>query len=170
MTLTEVKKSILDKRLILTKTLHEVAEAFNGEWSPAWGEGTPPKYYISGVPGELTVHRRRRFAPAGTIFFMNEEDAQEALDCWRDEFEFITGDLISKAVFIDKEWYISLTDLDVDLVAEGLINTNGPTTTLEIKKRLREFGFFATQRMVSEAMQRLLYPFTDNGQYRSYYL
>ena len=67
----------------------------------------------------------------------------------------------------------SLNINSVQEVAEDLMNSNGSTTTLEVKKKLRASGFFALQAEVSAAMDFLAYEnewtFSSNGQYRTYH-
>lgn len=62
---------------------------------------------------------------------------------------------------------------DVQKVAQDLITANGNTTTLEVKRELRNQGFFAIQNEVSSAMDYLnqsgILDFTNNGMWRTYY-
>lgn len=58
-----------------------------------------------------------------------------------------------------------------------LLNNNGETTSLEVKKILRENSFFVTQKMVSNAMKDIAaegegidFTITDNGVYKTYHL
>lgn len=58
-----------------------------------------------------------------------------------------------------------------------LLNNNGETTSLEVKKILRENSFFVTQKMVSNAMKDITaegegidFTITDNGVYKTYHL
>lgn len=48
------------------------------------------------------------------------------------------------------------TDEDARRIANGLIDLNGQTSTLEVKNALRSEGYFATQWDVSQAMNRLM--------------
>jgi hypothetical protein len=66
-----------------------------------------------------------------------------------------------------------LDDAAVAAVANKLLDTNGQTTTLEVKEALRQDGYLANQADVSAAMDGLQYSegwyhiFT--GTYRTYY-
>lgn len=58
-----------------------------------------------------------------------------------------------------------------------LLNAYGQTTSLEVKKNLREKSFFVTQKMVSNAMKDITsegegidFTITDNGVYKTYHL
>ena len=53
--------------------------------------------------------------------------------------------------------------------AKKLIAKNGKTTTLEIKNKLREKGYFATQEKVSKAMQKSDFDFTCVARFRVYF-
>lgn len=56
-------------------------------------------------------------------------------------------------------------------VAHTLIQTNGATTTLEVKQVLRSMGFIASQQDVSRDMDNLTsmgYNYVDNGKFRIY--
>lgn len=57
-------------------------------------------------------------------------------------------------------------------ITEALMLTHGTTTTLEVKKELREQGFFAVQAEVSALMESLTeernWKFWSNGRYRVY--
>ena len=65
-------------------------------------------------------------------------------------------------------------DNDVLETALLLINMNGLTTTLEVKEKLRDLGFWATQNGVSASMDQLAgdskLHFTDGFPYRTYVL
>ena len=66
----------------------------------------------------------------------------------------------------------TLTKADVFDVASDLIEANGSTTTLDIKKELRNRGFFALQADVSDYMVQVCdeedWSFTFNGVHRVY--
>jgi hypothetical protein len=66
----------------------------------------------------------------------------------------------------------TLTKADVFDVASDLIEANGSTTTLDIKKELRNRGFFALQADVSDYMVQVCseedWDFTFNGAHRVY--
>ncbi|MCK9576368.1 MAG: hypothetical protein M0R51_10645, partial [Clostridia bacterium] len=66
----------------------------------------------------------------------------------------------------------TLTKADVFDVASDLIETNGSTTTLDIKNELRVRGFFAKQADVSDLMIQVCaeenYSFSYNGVHRVY--
>lgn len=53
--------------------------------------------------------------------------------------------------------------------AKKLIAKNGKTTTLEIKTKLREKGYFATQQKVSKAMAKSDFDFTCVSKFRIYF-
>ncbi|MDW7692727.1 hypothetical protein R9C00_11665 [Flammeovirgaceae bacterium SG7u.111] len=59
-------------------------------------------------------------------------------------------------------------------IAEGLMEINGNTTTLEVKNELRFQGYFAIQKDISFAMDALCYQydwtFIFNGSFRIYLL
>jgi len=65
-----------------------------------------------------------------------------------------------------------LTKADVYDVAMDLIEENGSTTTLDVKKELRKNGFFAKQVEVSNYMNEISdeenWNFTFNGVHRTY--
>lgn len=61
-----------------------------------------------------------------------------------------------------------LTNDDVKDAAQELISQNGQTTTLEVKQKLRNSGFFALQDEVSSAMATLGFNYTENGIFRTY--
>jgi hypothetical protein len=66
-----------------------------------------------------------------------------------------------------------LTLYDVEEQAMILLQENGQVTTLEIKKALRDNGFFATQAQVANGMYIMWQPndwhWVFNGTYRTYY-
>lgn len=66
----------------------------------------------------------------------------------------------------------TLTKADVFDVASDLIEANGSTTTLDIKKECRDRGFFALQADVSDLMQQVCneenWNFSYNGVHRVY--
>jgi hypothetical protein len=66
-----------------------------------------------------------------------------------------------------------LTIYDVESHAQDLLDRNGQTTTLEIKKALRNDGFFATQGQVANGMYIMWQPndwhWVFNGTYRTYF-
>lgn len=66
---------------------------------------------------------------------------------------------------------------EVKKVFYELLNNNGETTSLEVKKILRENDFFVTQKMISNAMKDIAaegegidFTITDNGVYKTYHL
>lgn len=69
--------------------------------------------------------------------------------------------------------YKQLTVNDVEGVADELLAANGQTTTLDIKNRLRDEGFWAVQYDVANSMYLLWeargWHWTFNGTYRIYY-
>lgn len=70
--------------------------------------------------------------------------------------------------------YKSLDKSAVQKSAEGLMEKNDTTTTLEVKKALRAGGYFAEQHKVSNFMLELSseldWPYTTNGMHNSYTL
>ncbi len=67
----------------------------------------------------------------------------------------------------------TLSEIEVAQMANRLIKIHGSTTTLDVKKELREIGFRAYQNEVSELMDNLfweqMWAFECNGTYRTYY-
>lgn len=69
---------------------------------------------------------------------------------------------------------LTLSKQDVKDIAEDLMNTNGSTTTLEVKMELRSRGFWATQADVRDFMDEISeeadYDVQQNGAYRVFKL
>lgn len=85
------------------------------------------------------------------VFFENEEDAQEFIDKHLDILESLIGNIKSEE---------DVQELTLDVVATTaleLIDANGYTTTLEVKKALRADGYEVTQEQVSNYMQDILH-------------
>ena len=68
----------------------------------------------------------------------------------------------------------TLTKKIVQDVGTHLIESNGSTTTLDVKQELRNQGYWAVQHEISTFMSQLaddgVFEYTDNGTYRIYQL
>ena len=66
----------------------------------------------------------------------------------------------------------TLTKKIVQDVGTHLIESNGSTTTLDVKQELRNQGYWAVQHEISTFMSQLaddgVFKYTDNGTYRTY--
>lgn len=73
-----------------------------------------------------------------------------------------------------KDKFKAVNSETIRVVALELMKENKTTSTLEIKRILRDMGFWAIQSEVSEQMKEIAaqeeWHFTCNGTYRTYFL
>jgi len=163
-------KVVSEKRAVHYANVQEFANAENGKWIPVWGEGTAPKWYVSGTE----IFKRIKHPAAGVVFFAQKSIAEKALRTVPNDFTALMGTPSEHVEKIGGKWYLKLRNIDVIVAAKNILSQNSFVTTLEVKKELRALGFFATQEDASHALMNFGasegLSYNDNGTYREYYI
>jgi len=171
-----------DAKLRLLEAISDEQQVVENDWQPDWNNSQEKRYIIKYNTEMNRVYavRAPMYRSFMTVYFNSLKVANEVLKYYENDLlDMFNGSRVVSVVntqpipqgvpVMSKP---NVTRDDVKTVAETFIENNGSTTTFDVKKSLRNDGYFVTQAEVSAWMNDLVdecnWTYTFNGTYRTY--